>query len=135
MKKTSQASQALAASLVASDLTPEFVAATAKAPKKAAVAKVEAEAPALTVRELAVLKAISVSEFIDPKTGAVPSYTLAIESAVPYGTVHGEAKVNSPIPGIVASLNKKGAVLTSKEKGQTLVVMSKLGKEFMEAAQ
>ena len=137
MKKASVASLALADSILDSDISEAFVAAVAKAPaapkapraKKDPAPKAEGEI-GLTVRELAVIKAIASSDFVDPESGAVPSYTLAIDSVVPNGV----NKVNSPIPGIVASLQKKGVVETFKVKGQSMIVFSPMGKEYVEAS-
>ncbi len=141
MKKASVASIALADSILDSDISADFVAAVeAVAPKVEAAPKAprakKVEAPkaegeiGLTVRELAVIKAIAASDFVDPESGAVPSYTLAIDSVVP----NGANKVNSPIPGIVASLQKKGVVETFKVKGQSMIVFSAMGKEYVEAS-
>ena len=135
--KASKASLALADSILDGDISEDFVAAVAKAPKAPRAKKVEAPKAegeiGLTIREIAVIKAVALSSFADPVSGAVPSFTLAIDSEVPYGEVKGEAKVNSPIPGIVASLQKKGMFETAKVKGQTMVTLSVLGKEYVEA--
>jgi hypothetical protein len=126
-----QAASDIAATMVA-DLMESIAPVTAKAPKAKAVKVEKAENEVgLTVREIAIMKAVAASEFVDPVSGAVPSFTIAIDSEVPVGT----NKVNSPIPGIVASLNKKGMFTTSKVKGQTVVVITSMGKEFLEAAQ
>jgi hypothetical protein len=123
----------LASDMLDADVSDVVVAAVAKSPKAEVVAKVQSDieaAVALTIRELAVLKAVAASEFVDPVTGSVPSFTLAVESNVEAG----KGKVNSPIPGIVASLSKKGLFETIKVKGQTMINISKLGTEFLEAA-
>lgn len=87
----------------------------------------------LTIRELSVMKAVAASTFANPENGAVPSYTLALDCAesVPVGN----GRVNSPIPGIVASLNKKGMFKTFKFNGQTQVQLTSLGQEYLEAAE
>lgn len=137
MKKSVQASVAsvnLANSIVDNDLSASFVEAVAKAPK-APKAKVEAPvvvepvAVALTDREIAVVKAIASSEYSDPESGAVPSFSLAIDPVV----ANGVNKVNSPVPGILASLKKKGVVESFKVKGLSLVKFSEVGKEFAES--
>lgn len=136
MSKSSKASLALANSILDSDVSPALVSAVSvapKAPKAKVAAEVEAEV-GLTPREVTVIKAVAMSTFADPVSGAVPSFTLAIDSEVPYGTVKGESKVNSPIPGIVASLQKKGVFNTAKVKGQTMITLSVLGKEYVELA-
>lgn len=139
MTKASKSSLALSDSILDSDVSADFVAAVAKAPKAPRAKKVEAPKAegevGLTVRELAVIKAVALSSFADPVSGAVPSFTLAIEAEVAFGTVKGESKVNSPIPGLVASLQKKGVFETYKVKGQTMVALSPMGKEYVEAIQ
>lgn len=136
MKKASIASIALSDSILDSDISADFVAAIApvapvalKAPRSKKVESPKADGEVgLTVRELAVIKAIAASEFVDPVSGAVPSFTLAIDAVVPNGV----NKVNSPIPGIVASLQKKGVIETFKVKGQSMIMFSDMGKEFVE---
>lgn len=147
--KVSAASINLSNAILDSDISADFVAAqikkapkAPKAPKatKEVVAVVEApKAPrakqvkaegevGLTVRELAIIKAIASSDFIDSVSGAVPSFTLGVAVTIPFGV----NKVNSPIPGIVASLQKKGVIETFKVKGQSMIVFSDMGKEFVE---
>lgn len=79
----------------------------------------------VTVREVAVLKALATSEFAD-ESGGVPSVALA-------SSVEVEAKGNSPIPGLIASLNKKGLVTTARVKGQTVVSFTEVGQGFADA--
>lgn len=86
----------------------------------------EAKEPGLTERELAMIKAVASSDFADPITNAVPSLMLAAFATV----ANGVNKVNSPVPGIVASLKKKGVFDTKKVKGMTMVTLTPMGREY-----
>lgn len=129
-----QAAADLADSILDADVSDDVVEAVAKvaakapkAPRAPKAEKAEGEI-GLTAREILVIKAVANSEFAD-KDGSVPSFTLAINSDVPVG----DKKVNSPIPGIVASLNKKGVFNTIKVKGQTMISLSVIGKEYLDS--
>lgn len=78
-----------------------------KAPK---APKAPKEKSPVSARELAVMEVIKASEFQDPDSKQVPSYVVAMEAEAKQI----EAKA---IPGIIASLNKKGLLVGQKVKG------------------
>lgn len=109
------------------DITPEVTEAES-APVVVKAQKAPKGNDGLTLREIAILKAIKSSTFADPETGSVPSFTLEMDTPVELG----KNRVNTPIPGLVASLNKKGAIVTFKIKGQTMIELTVIGEEFLE---
>lgn len=100
--------------------------AIAKAPaKKAPALKVDAKAieegKKLSANETQVLKTLSTSDFreTDAVTSAIPSYTLPL-------TLPTSIAAKS-VPGLVASLNKKGMLTTAKVKGVTMITLTAEG--------
>lgn len=81
---------------------------------------------ALTVKELAVLQAIDDSEYGDLLTDAVWTFSIADNVALNIVPVKG-------IPGVVASLNKKGFLVSVKDSDGDCVYLTDAGvKAFLE---
>lgn len=90
------------------------------------VAGVGSDGADITPRELIVLKAVRDSKEVHDASGAVPSFTLS-DSLVEIG----KNRINTPIPGIVASLNKKGMFETFKIKGLTHILLTETAQEYL----
>ncbi len=90
------------------------------------VAGVGSDGADITPRELIVLKAVRDSKEVHDASGAVPSFTLS-DSLVEIG----KNRINTPIPGIVASLNKKGMFETFKIKGLTHILLTETANEYL----
>lgn len=95
--------------------------AIAKAPALKVDAKAIEEGKKLSANETQVLKTLSTSDFreTDAVTSAIPSYTLPL-------TLPTSIAAKS-VPGLVASLNKKGMLTTAKVKGVTMITLTATG--------
>jgi hypothetical protein len=93
-------------------------AATVKAPK---AAKVVTEKSIVSARELAVMELLAVSE------APVATVDLTVEA-----TTKGIEPTS--MPGLIASLNKKGMLIGDRAKGVYMVVMTAMARDVLKAA-